>query len=93
MSNKRRKEAAARAVIRGEVFQRDGFRCELDGFLGAGRCFGPLTPHHVIKASQGGAYSVENLRTLCAHHNEQLEADADLARLAEGLGLVKRRSA
>lgn len=75
--------------IRDAVFRRDG-GCLLAGH---GRCFGGLTAHHVVKAGQGGAYSLANLRTLCAHHNDQLEADADLARVAVGLGLVVRRSA
>jgi len=81
----------AKAPIRERVFARDGYRCRLQAVEGAGRCFGGITPHHVVKASQGGAYTVDNLVTLCAHHNDQVEADADLAALAHRLGLVTRR--
>lgn len=56
-----------------------------------GLCFGPLTPHHVRKAGQGGAYDDDNLVPLCAFHNGLLEADADVAALGRSLGLVKRR--
>jgi 5-methylcytosine-specific restriction endonuclease McrA len=92
-SAKRRKANASHVAIRQQVFERDRFLCRLQGATGAGECFGPLTPHHVRKASQGGAYSVDNLASLCAHHNVQLEADADLSRLAEQMGLVARRNA
>lgn len=54
-------------------------------------CRGPLTPHHRRKASQGGAYTVENLVAACAGCNGALEADADLARWAHSVGLVVRR--
>lgn len=93
MSAKRRAELEQRPRIRAAVFLRDGYRCRLAGIDGAGRCFGDLTPHHVVKASQGGAYDIGNLVSLCAQHNDRLEADADLARLAMSLGLVERRSA
>ena len=66
-------------------------RCVLAGVEGAGECFGPLTPHHKAKASQGGAYDRTNLVAMCSHHNDALEADADLAVLARRLGLVLRR--
>lgn len=84
-------EAADRFVVRALVFARDGYRCRLADVDGAGRCFGPLTPHHVRKASQGGEYTPANLAVLCAHHNDEIEADADLAALARTLGLVRRR--
>jgi hypothetical protein len=92
MSDKRRKANESHAVIREAVFARDSHLCRLRGVQEAGECFGVLTPHHVRKASQGGTYSPENLVALCAHHNEQLEADADLDRLARQLGLVVRRT-
>lgn len=77
-------------AIRQAVFDRDG-HCQLRGVEGAGPCFGPLTPHHKRKASQGGKYTLDELVALCSHHNSQIEADADLARLAHSLGLVVRR--
>lgn len=38
-----------------------------------GPCFGPATPHHLLKASQGGAYDDENVVCLCAAHNDMVE--------------------
>jgi hypothetical protein len=83
-------EQRRRAEVREAVFHRDG-GCLLRGVDGAGRCFGGLTPHHRRKASQGGTYDEDTLATLCAHHNDELEANADLARLGVELGLVIRR--
>lgn len=83
-------ELARRRAVREEVFARDG-GCRLAGVEGAGRCFGqPMTFHHRRKASQGGAYTVANGACLCSGHNDQLEADADLAALGVVLGLVIR---
>lgn len=78
-----------RAVERAAVLA-PGAVCVLRGVSGAGTCFGPLTPHHRRKAGQGGAYDRTNLVAMCAHHNDRLEADADLAALARDLGLVIR---
>ena len=83
-------ERRRRSTVSDDVFRRDG-GCRLAEVPEAGPCFGRLTPHHRRKASQGGAYSTQNLVTLCAHHNDQLEADADLAALAHRLGFVVRR--
>lgn len=82
----------AQAGIRAQVFDRDSYRCALRDVAGAGRCYGPLTPHHRRKASQGGGYTLANLRTLCSHHNDLLESRADVAAIGEELGLVVRRS-
>jgi len=75
-------------AIRTAVFERDGWACQLSGVLGAGRCYGHLTPHHKRKEGQGGCYSMENLVSLCAHHNDSIESDADLAALARTLGFL-----
>lgn len=53
-----------------------------------GGCFGPLTPHHLRKAGQGGPYLRSNLVPLCAHHNDEVENRPDDA---EALGLNVRR--
>jgi hypothetical protein len=87
VSEKRQLAAEQDAVIREAVFDRDGRRCCLKGALPAfGRCYGPLTPHHLRKAGQGGPYSMRNLITLCAFHNGRIESmpRADM----EALGLV-----
>lgn len=88
ISDKRRNEAATHAEIRESVFARDGHRCQIAKIDGAGECFGPLTYHHVLKASQGGAYTVANGLTACAAHNEMVE---DRPYWAHAHGLVKRR--
>ena len=86
--------ASGHDLVREQVFARDRF-CQVHhlGYrsYAVGRCYGPLTPHHRRKASQGGAYSTENLVVACLAHNEALEADAGLARWAHSVGLVVRR--
>lgn len=76
-----------RAAVREAVFRRDGWTCRLATTTSAGPCFGPLTPHHVKKASAVGAYSEENIVTLCAGHNTWVE---DFPLAATALGLVQR---
>lgn len=91
---RKRKSAAqldAEAAVRAVVFARAGHRCQLAAVAGAGPCWGGLTYQHRRKASQGGKYTVENGAALCAHHNTELEANADLARLGVQLGLVVLR--
>lgn len=100
-STKHREERVDHPEIRRAVFDRDGWRCVLmvyrrdpdfaQVYRVIGDCYGPLTPHHVRKAAQGGKYELSNLVTLCAAHNDRLEADADLAALARSIGLVKKR--
>lgn len=74
------------AVVRAVVFARDGGRCQLLGPL-HDRCFGPLTVHHLKKASHGGKYEADNLITLCAMANDWIE---DHPRLAWENGMVQR---
>lgn len=44
-------------------------------------CRGKLTPHHVRKASAGGAFSARNLMVLCARGNDDLEDFPSLSEL------------
>lgn len=88
VSDKRRLENAGHAAIRLQVFERDDSTCRA-AFLGYSLCFGPLTPHHILKASQGGKYAFDNLASLCQHHNDLAEADADFSDLLKLHGLVK----
>lgn len=89
-SARRSADATARSAVRERVFERDQ-RCRLEHVEGAGECAGRLTPHHVRKSSQGGAYDESNLVAMCASHNDRIESDADLAALARSMGLVIRR--
>lgn len=84
VSAKRRREVAKRAKVRLEVFERDGFRCQIRAFVGT-ECFGRPTVHHLRKASQGGDYDPENLVTACSYHNDWIEDNPARAR---ELGLV-----
>lgn len=86
-SEKREAEAAERTIVRELVFARDRWTCQIPAAAEAGRCFGPLTPHHIRKEGQGGAYEADNLVTLCAHHNGWVE---DHPLIAHELGLVRR---
>jgi len=88
VSEKARSQWAAKAAVRAEVFARDG-ACVLRD-KGFGKCYGRLTPHHVRKASQGGTFTADNLVALCAWHNDLLEIDADAAKRAHTLGIVRR---
>ncbi len=80
---------SAEKAVRAAVFDRDG-GCLLADYS---PCFGPLTPHHRKKASQGGKYTLDNLAALCSHHNGLIESDADCAAHATAVGLVLRASA
>lgn len=91
ISARRRNERDERRAVRDEVYGRDGYACQVAARVeDPGRCYGPITPHHRRKASQQGAYTAANLVTVCAHHNERLEADPDLAARARAAGLVVR---
>jgi hypothetical protein len=76
-----------RAEVRAFVFTRDG-GCLLADDIGSGECFGPLTPHHLLKERHGGPYEPWNLVALCAHHNDWVE---DWPLVAHTMGLVIRQ--
>lgn len=85
MSDQRRDDLPRRREVREAVFERD--RCCVLLTLVAGHCcLGPLTPHHVRKAGQGGPYAEANLVAVCAFGNSWLETQRPLAR---SLGLER----
>lgn len=89
MSDKRRDQLPAEAVVRAAVFARDGHRCRIKPLLKGTRwerCWGRLTVHHLRKAGQCGAFTEENLISACAGHNGWVE---DHPKLAAKLGLVQ----
>jgi len=86
-SAKTKASQSEHAEIRRQVFERDGRRCQLSVPHPCG--FG-LTYHHLLKASSGGKYTVENGLTLCAVANDWVE---DHPAEATGLGLVRRPGA
>ncbi len=87
VSASRSKLNRERREIRERVFARDGYRCQAN--WPDTECFGPLTPHHLKKASGSGEYTEDNLLTLCSHHNSLVE---DFPVTAALLGLVIRSS-
>ena len=91
VSNRRRRANRLRAAVRLAVFKRDGY-CVLSPFgplntagQDWGPCLGELTYHHLLKAGQGGEYTLANGRTLCEMHNSMIEDWPEAARRA---GLV-----
>jgi 5-methylcytosine-specific restriction endonuclease McrA len=82
-SKKRVNDLRRRREVREAVFRRDG-GCILRN-KSWGPCYGDLTLHHLLKASQGGAYTEANLVALCSHHNNAVE---DFPEAAHSLGLV-----
>ncbi len=99
VSAKRQREALGRAAVRAAVFERDEWTCRLGWSAQVIRmtteatrrfphCYGPLTPHHLLKTTQGGRYTEENLVSLCATHNDWVEQEP---LVAWRMGLVIRR--
>lgn len=86
-SDSRRAEFPVRDLVRAAVFERDG-GCVADTWRQP--CIGPLTPHHLRKAGQGGAYTEDNLVTLCSMHNGMVE---DYPHEATARGLVIKAAA
>jgi len=74
-----------REDVRAAVYARDR-GCVLARHVGH-LCLGVLTPHHLKKAGQGGAYTVDNIVAVCSSGNVWVE-DEPLA--AHRLGLVVR---
>lgn len=71
MSAKRRGEIELRKQVRGQVMERDGFKCRGEGLL-PGACSGQLEVHEIVPRSAWAAgYLVpENCLSLCSktHH-------------------------
>ena len=73
--HRRLKRFVPASVIK-EIKKRSGGRCEFvfpDGF----RCWkeAQKQPHHVLKRSQGGEHTLENLRDTCPFHNIYAELE------------------
>lgn len=51
------------------------------------RCFGRLDPHHVLRRSQGGQDTPDNLVTLCRAHHDQVHRQVARALI---LGLLRQ---
>lgn len=95
-SKKARQRARAQAKVRHEVFERDGYRCQLaevhdvevhGELVAVPPCFGHPTPHHIEKRSQRHLDTEGNETTLCSGHNDWLEACPRAVAVALGLAL------
>jgi 5-methylcytosine-specific restriction endonuclease McrA len=53
---------------REKVFKRDGYKCVHPN---CNNWRGKLTIDHIIPISKGGTNDLDNLQTLCEHHNKQ----------------------
>lgn len=74
--------------VRNDVFARDR-GCVAVLLVRDVRCSGPLDPHHVLRRSQGGTDTADNLLTLCrAHHRWVHEHPA----LSIEIGLLRKSS-
>ena len=50
-------------------------------------CWGRLDPHHILRKSQGGQNTADNLVTLCRAHHDWVHAYPEASR---NLGLLRR---
>lgn len=58
------------AEVKAEVIERSGGECEIYD------CFEKATQfHRVIRGSNGGKYTVENVRHLCGEHHKQMHSN------------------
>jgi hypothetical protein len=68
-TTRKRKALGVPSEIREQVLQRDR-GCRAQRLVTDIRCWGPIDPHHVLRRSQGGPDTVENLISVCrAHHD------------------------
>lgn len=84
-SAKHAREERVLARVKLRLIERAGYRCEAHPILGP--CDGPLHAHHILRRSQGGTHTLENLALLCRYHHAWVhEHPAE----AEVLGLLRR---
>jgi 5-methylcytosine-specific restriction endonuclease McrA len=83
----KRKTTGVSSSVYKSVLERDK-ECKAQRLMPEIMCWGRLDPHHILRRSQGGQDTPDNLVTLCrAHHSAVHE---QIARSYE-LGLLKRR--
>jgi hypothetical protein len=65
----KRKALGVPSDIKAQVLARDA-GCRASRLVADVRCWGPVDPHHVLRRSQGGPDTVDNLIAVCrAHHD------------------------
>ena len=72
--------------VRSRVAIRDG-GCRGRTLIPELSCWGRLDPHHILRRSQGGQDTPDNLVTLCRAHHDWVHAYPETSRT---LGLLRR---
>jgi 5-methylcytosine-specific restriction endonuclease McrA len=88
-SGLKQKRKGLASDVRSEVFLRDK-GCRGRALIPDLSCWGKLDPHHILRRSQGGQDTPENLVTLCRAHHDWVHAYPESSRQ---LGLLKRPEA
>lgn len=73
----RRRRTTALRRLRSLLFARSGKRCEVPWCRTRGR----LDPHHLVKRSQGGGETEDNIVLLCRAHHEATDRPQGRGRL------------
>lgn len=68
-TSRKRKALGVPKQIKEQVLNRDG-GCRVMRSVPEVKCFGPIDPHHVLRRSQGGPDTVENLIAVCRSHHD-----------------------
>ena len=63
-------------ALRERIHERDGGRCQLEGFLF--ECSKNLMIHHVVPLKHGGSNRESNLILLCKKHEQYIHEQADM---------------
>lgn len=79
MKKGRSKKLAVPKEIYADVIVRDG-GCVARRSVPEVTCYGRLDPHHVLRRSQGGQDTADNLVTLCRAHHDWVHANPASAR-------------
>lgn len=79
MKQTRSKKLAVPKEVYSEVVLRDG-GCVARRLVPDIACYGRLDPHHVLRRSQGGLDTADNLVTLCRAHHDWVHANPARAR-------------
>lgn len=88
-SPKQRKRIADRKRTREQLLS-EATGCAVRLLNGPGRCWGPLSFHHVLPVARGGADGIENSEAVCLEHNRLISQDTEVMRWAYENGLLKR---
>ena len=83
---KRQRRTGLDSDVRTSVFLRDK-GCKGRELIPDLSCWGKLDPHHILRKSQGGQDTPDNLVTLCRAHHDWVHGNPESSR---NLGLLRR---